>query len=173
MKITNRQIYNEASAILRSLYGESACFRDGQYEAIEATLLNRRTLVVQRTGWGKSLVYFACTKLLRNRGAGTTFVVSPLLVLMQNQIEAAERMGLRCEALNSQTKDRREEVLSGIIDGEIDFATPYMVPGYRMLCELEPRLQEGVNTSFDIFPMRYHSIGHWHLSLYNFLQKVF
>ena len=120
MKITNRQIYNEASAILRSLYGESACFRDGQYEAIEATLLNRRTLVVQRTGWGKSLVYFACTKLLRNRGAGTTFVVSPLLVLMQNQIEAAERMGLRCEALNSQTKDRREEVLCGIIDGEID-----------------------------------------------------
>lgn len=120
MKITNRQIYNEASAILRSLYGESACFRDGQYEAIEATLLNRRTLVVQRTGWGKSLVYFACTKLLRNRGAGTTFVVSPLLVLMQNQIEAAERMGLRCEALNSQTKDRREEVLRGIIDGEID-----------------------------------------------------
>lgn len=120
MKITNRQIYNEASAILKSLYGESACFRDGQYEAIEATLLNRRTLVVQRTGWGKSLVYFACTKLLRNRGAGTTFVVSPLLVLMQNQIEAAERMGLRCEALNSQTKDRREEVLSGIIDGEID-----------------------------------------------------
>ena len=82
MKITNRQIYNEASAILRSLYGESACFRDGQYEAIEATLLNRRTLVVQRTGWGKSLVYFACTKLLRNRGAGTTFVVSPLLVLI-------------------------------------------------------------------------------------------
>ena len=120
MKITNRQIYNEASAILKSLYGESACFRDGQYEAIEATLLNRRTLVVQRTGWGKSLVYFACTKLLRNRDAGTTFVVSPLLVLMQNQIEAAERMGLRCEALNSQTKDRREEVLQGIIDGEID-----------------------------------------------------
>ncbi len=57
--------------------------------------------------------------------------------------------------------------------GNFDFATPYMVPGYRMLCELEPRLREGVNTSFDIFPMRYHSIGHWHLSLYNFLQKVF
>lgn len=120
MKITNRQIYSEASSILKSLYGESARFRDGQYEAIEATLLNRRTLVVQRTGWGKSTVYFTCTKLLRNRGAGTTFVVSPLLVLMQNQIEAAERMGLRCEALNSQTKDRREEVLQGIIDGEID-----------------------------------------------------
>ena len=57
--------------------------------------------------------------------------------------------------------------------GNFDFATPYMVPGYRMLCGLEPRLVEGVNTGFDLFPMRYHSIGHWHLSLYNFLQKVF
>ena len=57
--------------------------------------------------------------------------------------------------------------------GNFDFATPYMVPGYRMLLGLEPRLISGVNTSFDIFPMRYHSIGHWHLSLYNFLQKVF
>ena len=57
--------------------------------------------------------------------------------------------------------------------GNFDFATPYMVPGYRMLCEVEPRMVEGVNTSFDLFPMRYHSIGHWHLSLYNFLQKVF
>ena len=57
--------------------------------------------------------------------------------------------------------------------GNFDFATPYMVPGYRMLCELEPRLIEGVNTSIDVFPMRYHSIGHWHLSLYNLLQKIF
>ena len=57
--------------------------------------------------------------------------------------------------------------------GNFDFATPYMLPGYRMLTEVEPRLLEGVNTSFDLFPMRYHSIGHWHLSLYNFLQKIF
>jgi enterochelin esterase-like enzyme len=74
---------------------------------------------------------------------------------------------------------RSEEQLALSIDylyattGNFDFATPYMVPGYRMLCGLEPRLAEGVNTSFDIFPMRYHSIGHWHLSLYNFLQKLF
>lgn len=57
--------------------------------------------------------------------------------------------------------------------GNFDFATPYMVPGYQLLCDIEPRLITGVNTDFDIFPMRYHSIGHWHLSLYNFLQKVF
>ncbi len=57
--------------------------------------------------------------------------------------------------------------------GNFDFATPYMVPGYRMLCDLEPRMETGLNTSLDIFPMRYHSIGHWHLSLYNFLQRIF
>ena len=57
--------------------------------------------------------------------------------------------------------------------GDFDFATPYMTPGYTMLNNLEPRLDYGINTSYDIFPMRYHSIGHWHLSLYNFLQKVF
>ena len=58
MKIRNRQIYDEAAVVMRALYGNGASFRQGQYEAIEATLLNRRTLVVQRTGWGKSLVYF-------------------------------------------------------------------------------------------------------------------
>ena len=55
MKINNRQIYKEAFSVFKALYGENAQFRDGQYEAIEATLLNRRTLVVQRTGWGKSM----------------------------------------------------------------------------------------------------------------------
>ena len=57
--------------------------------------------------------------------------------------------------------------------GNFDFATPYMVPGYRMLCDLEPRMETGINTDLDVFPMRYHSIGHWHLSLYNFLQRIF
>lgn len=126
MEIKNDQIYRRASTILQSLYGEDAQFRDGQYEAIEATLLNHRTLVVQRTGWGKSLVYFACTKLLRESGKGVTLVVSPLLVLMQNQMEAAERMRLRCEALNSTTKDRRQDILQAIKDGVVDlvFVTP-------------------------------------------------
>ena len=57
--------------------------------------------------------------------------------------------------------------------GNFDFATPYMLPGYRMLMEIEPRLVTGVNTMLDVFPMRWHSIGHWHLSLYNFLQLIF
>ena len=57
--------------------------------------------------------------------------------------------------------------------GNFDFATPYMLPGYRMLTGIEPRLIYGVNTTLDIYPMRYHSIGHWHLSLYNLLLAIF
>ena len=83
MQITNEKIYKYVKAVVMKLYGEGAEFREGQYEAIEATLLNKRTLVVQRTGWGKSLVYFVCAKLFRDVGRGVTIVVSPLLVLME------------------------------------------------------------------------------------------
>ena len=83
-------------------------------------MLHRRTLVVQRTGWGKSLIYFICTRYLRENGAGVTLVVSPLLALMQNQIEAAVNMGLHCEALNSTTRDRREEIIQKMTDGAVD-----------------------------------------------------
>jgi ATP-dependent DNA helicase RecQ len=75
------------------LQDPNAEFRAGQWEAI-AALVNRREklLVVQRTGWGKSSVYFIATRILRDRGAGPTLIVSPLLALMRNQIEAAERL---------------------------------------------------------------------------------
>ncbi|MGN1318440.1 MAG: DEAD/DEAH box helicase, partial [Lachnospirales bacterium] len=124
LKIDN--IYEETTSILKDLYGEDAKFRDGQYEAIEATLKNRRTLVVQRTGWGKSLVYFICTKLLRENKRGITIVISPLIVLMDNQFEAAKNLGLKCEILNSATIDRRDYILDSMIDDELDlvFITP-------------------------------------------------
>ncbi len=113
-------IFARSTAIIQSLYGPGASFRDGQYEAIEATMTRNRTLVVQRTGWGKSLVYFVCTKLMRDRGRGVTLVVSPLLVLMDNQIEAAEKVGLRCDVLNSTTKDRRAEILHAMEQDALD-----------------------------------------------------
>lgn len=126
MTISDPKLYAEALSFLRLTYGSQAEFRPGQYEAIEATMLHRRTLVVQRTGWGKSLVYFLCTMLLRSRGAGITLVVSPLLVLMKNQMEAAERLGLRCDALNSETADRREWILNAMVRSAVDliFVTP-------------------------------------------------
>ena len=116
----NKEIYEKAYSIIKDLYGKNASFREGQYEAIEATMTKKRTLVVQKTGWGKSLVYFSCTKMLREQKKGVTLVVSPLLVLMQNQIEAAEKLGLKCNVLNSDTKDRRDEILSSLKKDEID-----------------------------------------------------
>lgn len=128
MALTNNpQLYARATQLLRNLYGTSACFRQGQYEAIEATLSRRRTLVVQRTGWGKSLVYFIATKLQREDGHGMTLVVSPLISLMDNQLEAARGMGLLCEVLNGAVdKDLRPQLLDAMRMGAVDlvFITP-------------------------------------------------
>jgi ATP-dependent DNA helicase RecQ len=86
----------------RALHNPAAEFRDGQWEAIESLVVrNARMLVVQRTGWGKSVVYFLATRLLRDRGAGPTLLVSPLLALMRNQLLAAQRLGVRAETVNS------------------------------------------------------------------------
>lgn len=96
-----------ALALLRqSLADPAADFRPGQYEAIEALTQQRaRLLVVQRTGWGKSSVYFLTAKLLRERGTGPALLISPLLALMRNQIAAAKRIGIRAVTLNSSNQD--------------------------------------------------------------------
>lgn len=120
MTNTNHDFYKRAHEILVSLLGEGATFRDGQYEAIEATMTRPRTLVVQRTGWGKSLIYFICTRLMRERGRGATIVVSPLLILMKNQLESATRLGLRCEVLNKTTVERQGEIMSSLKKNELD-----------------------------------------------------
>lgn len=116
----NPDIYAKSTEIIKAIYGPNASFRDGQYEAIEATMTHNRTLVVQRTGWGKSLVYFVCTKLIREQKRGVTMVVSPLLVLMENQIDAAKKIGLRCDVLNSTVKDRRDDILTSLEQDELD-----------------------------------------------------
>ena len=144
MEIHNESIHQQAMTVLRSLYGEGAKFRSGQYEAIEATMLHRRTLVVQRTGWGKSLVYFTCTKLLRNQGRGLTIVVSPLLTLMENQIEAAGHLGLRCDALNSTTADRRPEILDRMAAGTLDLVLVTPETLFREDIRLGPRFPPGL-----------------------------
>lgn len=112
----------EAQTLLRRAMGDkNALFRDGQWEAIDE-LVNRRgrMLVVQRTGWGKSMVYFIATRLLRNRKVGATVIVSPLLSLMRNQIEAAERLGLRAATINSSNTDEWEEVKRALLADEVD-----------------------------------------------------
>jgi len=98
----NEKIEQSAFNLLRGMLGTDASFRNGQWEAIESIVIKkRRTLVVQRTGWGKSVIYFIASKLLRNQGLGFTIIVSPLLSLMRNQIEAAERIGVKAATINS------------------------------------------------------------------------
>src|SRR5689334_18492636 len=108
---TESTIAARAAELLEALAGPGAVLRPAQLEAIEAVVGRRqRTLVVQRTGFGKSAVYFIATKLLRDAGAGPTLVVSPLLALMRDQVAAAERMGVRSATINSTNIDDWREI---------------------------------------------------------------
>lgn len=96
-------------------------FRDGQWEAIDQLVNQRgRVLCIQRTGWGKSMVYFVSAKLMREQGAGPTLIISPLLALMRNQIEAANRLNLRAETINSTNADDWRAVRQRLLNDEID-----------------------------------------------------
>ena len=111
----------QAEEQLRALAGEHARLRDDQWTAIEALVVDRRrVLVVQRTGWGKSAVYFVATALLRELGEGPTVIVSPLLALMRNQIAAAERAGIRAVTINSANPEAWEEIYARVAEGEVD-----------------------------------------------------
>jgi ATP-dependent DNA helicase RecQ len=111
-----------AELLLRQMLGsEDACFRDGQWEAIDVLVNQRRKLlVVQRTGWGKSAVYFISTKILRDRGLGPTIIVSPLLALMRNQVAAAKRLGIRAETLNSANREEWQSITGRLLNDELD-----------------------------------------------------
>ena len=96
-------------------------FRQGQWEAIDHVVNSRgKLLVVQRTGWGKSAVYFVATKLLREQGMGPTIVVSPLLALMRNQIEAARGLNLNAVTINSTNEEQWDEIITGILNDSYD-----------------------------------------------------
>jgi ATP-dependent DNA helicase RecQ len=127
---------DEAERHLRALAGDDARLRDDQWTAISALVTDRRrALVVQRTGWGKSAVYFVATALLRKRGAGPTVIVSPLLALMRNQIEAAGRAGIHARTINSANPEEWDEIYAQVADGETDvlLVSPERLnnPGFR------------------------------------------
>lgn len=137
-------VRREAERHLRALVGsDDAGLREDQWRAIEALAVDRRrSLVVQRTGWGKSAVYFVATLLLRAEGAGPTVIVSPLLALMRNQIAAAERAGIRAVTINSTNIEAWEPIHDQIRAGEVDvlLVSPERLnnPGFRD--EVLPRL---------------------------------
>jgi ATP-dependent DNA helicase RecQ len=137
-------VRRDAELHLRALVGrDDAELREDQWRAIEALAVERRrALVVQRTGWGKSAVYFVATLLLRAGGSGPTVIVSPLLALMRNQIAAAERAGIRAVTINSTNMESWEPIHDAIRAGEIDvlLVSPERLnnPGFRD--EVLPRL---------------------------------
>ena len=121
MTTVESDLRSRAEEVLTTLAGPSARLREDQWTAIHALVaLRKRALVVQRTGWGKSAVYFVATALLREAGAGPTVIVSPLLALMRNQIDAAERAGIRAVTVNSANTGDWERTYDAVDAGEVD-----------------------------------------------------
>ncbi|MFJ3925103.1 RecQ family ATP-dependent DNA helicase [Streptomyces sp. NPDC090022] len=120
----NADLRSSADSVLARLVGDptgAARLREDQWRAIEALVAHkRRALVVQRTGWGKSAVYFVATSLLRAAGAGPTVIVSPLLALMRNQVEAAARAGIHARTINSANPEEWEGIQAEVAQGAVD-----------------------------------------------------
>ncbi len=118
---TSASLRDRAQTLLRALAGDVARLREDQWTAIEALVTQRRrALVVQRTGWGKSAVYFLATALLREQGSGPTVIISPLLALMRNQIAAASKAGIHAATVNSGNPQEWEHVQAAVAAGEVD-----------------------------------------------------
>ena len=144
MTTQTSSLHDDATAVLRQLVGrDDVTFRDGQLEAIEALVGGgRRVLVVQRTGWGKSAVYFVASRLQRATGAGPALIVSPLLALMRDQIAAAERAGVRAVSMNSANAQEWDEVRGRLARDEVDvlLVSPERLNNPRFRAEQLPDL---------------------------------
>ncbi|MFC7376740.1 MULTISPECIES: RecQ family ATP-dependent DNA helicase [unclassified Brachybacterium] len=134
----------EAQEALAALTGRADVgFRDGQFEAISALVEERRrVLVVQRTGWGKSAVYFLAALLQRRRGAGPALIISPLIALMRDQVAAARRAGVRAEAMSSANPTQWEDIEQALQADELDvlLVSPERLVNPRFRAEQLPRL---------------------------------
>ena len=136
-----------AERLLRDMLGPRATFHEGQREAIRAIVEDRaRVLVVQRTGWGKSLVYFVATRLLRDRGAGPTLLISPLLSLMRNQIEMATRIGVRAHSINSGNAVEWPAVRQALAHDACDvlLISPERLANHDFIRETLPLIRRGI-----------------------------
>ena len=135
----------QADELLKGIAGTHAALRDDQWTAIDALVNQRkRMLVVQRTGWGKSAVYFIAAKLLREAGEGPSIIVSPLLALMRNQVEAAARAGIRAATINSANMTQWEEIQADVAGLDLLLISPERLnaPGFRE--EVLPQLSQSV-----------------------------
>ena len=154
-------LFNKARLLLRQMLGPEAQFREGQWQAIDAIVTRRgRVLVVQRTGWGKSLVYFLSTRLLREQGAGPTILVSPLLSLMRNQIDAASRIGVRAFTINSSNRAEWDAAEAALAEDSCDILliSPERLGNDRFMRSVLP----GVSGRAGLFVVdEVHCISDW------------
>jgi len=144
MQVFSPMEKEKARALLQQMLGAEAEFRDGQWEAIDLVANRRqRLLVVQRTGWGKSIVYFLATKILRDAGSGPTLLISPLLSLMRNQILATERLGLRAAAIHSENAEEWQRIEAGLRANEVDLlmVSPERLGNVEFMQKLLPLFQ--------------------------------
>ncbi|AIL32909.1 RecQ family ATP-dependent DNA helicase [Basilea psittacipulmonis] len=151
-----QKIELEAMKILKSAYGENATFRDDQLEAIVSVVKKQKTLVVQKTGWGKSLVYFIATKLLKkpsspippnvpnifrslySTSGPTTLIISPLLALMNNQVEAAQKLGVNAVTINSEkSKDEENAIYANLHNIDALIVSPERLSNATFMKKLE------------------------------------
>src|SRR5437762_7691515 len=129
------------------MLGDAADFRDGQWEAVDLAANGRnRVLVVQRTGWGKSVVYFLAAKILRDAGSGPALLISPLLSLMRNQLLAAQKLGIRAVTLHSENRGEWQEVKETLEDNEVDvlMVSPERLGNADFLQNLLPLIQGNI-----------------------------
>ncbi len=143
----SRTFEESAAGLLTRLAGPGARFREHQLEAVRDLVEDRaRVLCVQRTGWGKSAVYFLATALLRERGAGPALIVSPLLALMRNQIAAAERIGIRAHTINSTNREAWDEVRELLAADAVDLLliSPERLNNPQFRSEMLPLFAERV-----------------------------
>ncbi len=139
-------MFNTALHYLKQAIGDNAEFRGGQWEAIELALTNKRALIVQQTGWGKSIVYFIATKMLRDAGKGPTILISPLLALVRNQIENAKKLGIVAVSINSQNVEEWDDVKSKLRDDSCDILliSPEQLANRERISEILLYIKKGI-----------------------------
>lgn len=141
--MTTEQTRVRARQLIKQMFGTSAEFRPGQFEAIEHILTKSgRLLIVQKTGWGKSVVYFIMTKINRELGKGPTLIISPLLALMRNQIHNANKLGLRAATINSSNTKEWDQVQNGLKNNAYDLLliSPERLSSQNFLPEIVPAI---------------------------------
>lgn len=132
-----------AADLLQKMLGEGTRFRPGQYEAIESVLHHGgKQLLVQKTGWGKSIIYFILTKILRDAGKGPTLLISPLLALMRNQIYQASKIGIHADSINSSNPKEWDQIIEKLVDGDVDIllVSPERLSNQKFLQEILPAM---------------------------------